>query len=122
MAKYNISNIPHRNSVVLKQISANPKGETDSLKYRIKFASIRQNLTGFQKIHTDGSKYDEQAACDVVNVNYIFCKRLPNREPINSAEAEATQMALRFLQFSEKKVFTFFIDSKSVPEALETRN
>ena len=44
MATYEISNIPPWNlsrPVVLKQLSANRKGETDPLKQRIKFESIR---------------------------------------------------------------------------------
>ena len=69
MATYKISNIPpwkHRRPVVLKQLSANLKGETDPLEYRMKFESIRQNWTGFEEIYTDGSKYEEQAACAVI--------------------------------------------------------
>ena len=40
--------------MVLEQLGAKCKGETDPLEYRIKFENKRQNGTEFQEIHTDG--------------------------------------------------------------------
>ena len=57
----------------------------------------------------------------MVTVKDILSKRLPNRAPIFSAEVEALSNALIVLQISQKKEFILFIDSKSVPEALENK-
>ena len=67
----------------------------------------------FEEIYTDETKYEKQAASAVITANNVFSNCLPNKAPIFSAEVEALQIALRFIQISQKKEFIIFLDSKS---------
>ena len=120
-----VSDIPPwklKQPAVITQLSETTKQNTYPDEYKEKFERIRRNWPGFKEIYTDGSKLNEQASSAMVTENNIFSKRLPDYASIFSAEVEALQMALRYIQISAQKQFMIFVDSKSVLEAISNIN
>ena len=90
--------------------------------YKIYFNIIKNELSEYKNIYTDGSKQEERVAYAMVTPLFTFASRLPDGCSIFTAEAYAVFRSLQYIAFSKFRKFIIFSDSLSVIQSIETRN
>ena len=102
-------------------LSQYKKADTNPLVYKSLFLEMCEAYSNFVQLFTDGSKDGEKVSCAVVTPSFTYSQRLPGELSIFSAELHAIRVAVDFCEMSDKEDFVIFCDSKSVLQALESK-
>ena len=108
-------------------LTAEKKGNTDAFIFKTKFQEITSHYPDFKHIYTDGSKYGpytdgskygpKVAAACVSRTQTRKC-RLPDNASIFSAESQAINMALDYIEETNLSKVIIFSDSLSVLQSI----
>ena len=97
------------------------KSSTASTVFKSRFNEVRQKNMDFCHIYTDGSKVQTKVASASVCPYGIRGYRLRDGCSIFTAEVEAINKALTYVNASTRKSFVIFCDSMSVLQGIESQ-
>ena len=94
--------------------TADKKDNTDAFIFKTKFQEITSHYPDFKQIYTDGSKDEPKVAVVCVSRTQTLKCRLPDNASIFSAEKQAINMALDYIEETNQSKVIIFSDSLSV--------
>ena len=97
------------------------KKVTPSEVFVSKFREVQQQYNGFCQIYTDGSKVNEKASSAVYSSWGKISFRITDNSSIFTAEMEAINKALKYVEASWSRKFVIFCDSKSVLQSISSQ-
>ena len=97
------------------------KSSTSSTVFKSRFNEVRQKYLDFCHIYTDGSKVETKVASAYVCPYGTRGYRLRDGCSIFTAEVEAINKVLTYVNVSTRKSFVIFSDSMSVLRAIESQ-
>ena len=97
------------------------KSSTSSTVFKSRFNEVKQKYLDFCHIYTDGSKVETKVASAYVCPYGTRGYRLRDGCSIFTAEVEAINKALAYVNVSSRKSFVVFSDSMSVLQAIESQ-
>ena len=97
------------------------KSSTSSTDFKSRFNEIKQKYLDFCHIYTDGSKVETKVASAYVCPYETRGYRLRDSCRIFTAEVEAINKALTYVNVSSRKSFIIFSDTMSVLQAIESQ-
>ena len=124
IAVNNIPEVPIWNSeqvTVDFTLSEFDKSSTSSAVFESQFNEVKQKYMDFCHIYTDGSKVETKVASAYVCPYGTRGYRLRDGCSIFTAEVEAINKALTYVNVSSRKSFVIFSDSMSVLQAIESQ-
>ena len=104
---------------VLFTLTTDKKETTDSYIFRTKFQELSSQYPDFQHIYTDGSKDGSNVASACVSRTHTRKYRLPDNASIFTAEIQAINMALDYINDDNlSKVLIFLIHCLSFSQLI----
>ena len=94
---------------------------TSSTVFKSRFNEVKQKYLDFCHMYTDGSKVETKVASAYVCPYGTRGYRLRDGCSIFTAEVEAINKALTYVNVSSRKIFVMFSDSMSVLQAIESQ-
>ena len=99
-------------------LTADKKDITDAFIFKTKFQDITSHYSDFKHIYTDGSKDGPKVAAACVSPRQSRKSRLPDNASIFSAESQAINMALDYIEEANLSKVIIFSDSLSVLQSI----
>ena len=99
-------------------LTADKKDNTDAFIFKTKFQEITSHYPDFKHIYTDGSKDGPKVAAACVSRTQTRKCRLPDNASIFSAESQAINMALDYIEEANLSKVIIFSDSLSVLQSI----
>ena len=101
-------------------LSESDKSSTSTI-FKSRFNEVKQKYVDFCHIYIDGSKVETKVASAYIGPYGTRGYRLRDGFSICTAEVEAINKALTYVNVSTRKSFVIFSDSMSVLQAIESR-
>ena len=99
-------------------LTADMKDNTDAFIFKTKFQKITSHYPDFKHIYTDGSKDGPKVAAACVSQTQSRKCRLPDNASIFSAESQAINIALDYIEEANLSKVIIFSDSLSVLQSI----